>query len=279
MTLIQHRPRLFLAALVLAGATVWPPLPAQAAILFGTDRFDGRLYRIDTTTLTTELMSSNLLVVPTGSSPNGNATDLARGVFYYAQFTPGRLFAHDLSTDTSADLGPLVGAVGSGAFHEGAFYYFTQITSSLRRVTFDPSGAVATNTQVFNPGIPYNFGDITIRADGLLYGWAELSPGNNEFFSVDLNNGFAFTLLATAQPGNLGLAFGDDGVLYGFRTDTQQLLQLDPATGSQTVLGTLDRNFSDLATGVAVPEPSALLLFGVATLGLLGFAGWRRRRA
>src|SRR5262245_17368380 len=124
------------AAAVLIG---WPARFASAAILFGTDRADGYLYRVDTSTLETTLVTQNLLAPPSvsGFDPNGNATDLARGLFYYTRDTPGRLFVHDLFTDQSADLGALTGSVSSGAFYDNAYYYIPQSTGSLRRVTFD----------------------------------------------------------------------------------------------------------------------------------------------
>jgi hypothetical protein len=79
-----------------------------------------------------------------------------------------------------------------------------------------------------------------------------------------------------------GLAFGPDGVLYGFANRERKVVSIDPGTGRGTALFDYPNNLGARTniTGAAAcaPEPSTLTLMGLGALGLLGYARRRRTR-
>jgi outer membrane protein assembly factor BamB len=85
-------------------------------------------------------------------------------------------------------------------------------------------------------------GDLTFRGDGA--GFLVTSPGS--LYRFDITTG-ASTLITTALPLNIdGLAFGPNGVLYGFTDFTSfDLLTINPATGAFAIVGPLG-----LTTGI-----------------------------
>ena len=85
---------------------------------------------------------------------------------------------------------------------------------------------------------------------------------------------------------NTAITFGTDPTTYGdyrligYGSLTGSLSDFDlpgaPPNTMYTLSTTVDPGYIDLV--VAVPEPSTLVLLGVAAVGLMGWA-WRRKRS
>jgi hypothetical protein len=66
----------------------------------------------------------------------------------------------------------------------------------------------------------------------------------------------------------IGAVVDVNGTDYAFDDITNQILALDLANGSTSVVGTFDPSAGVIQGAAAVPEPSSLILLGAALLGL-----------
>lgn len=207
--------------------------------------------------------------------------------------------------------GTAVGVLGgsipaNAAYYQDAFWYFTENTFTLNKVSLSysgtgsaavPNGVSGIETFVMNPGgslatSQNNFGDIAIDIDvGVLYGYTAASgtSGGGKFYSLGLANAVSGTLndfsLINSTPGTgLQLSFNEDySVLYGHNYANGRWYDINLATGSLTDLNFVTTTngttgFRDLggASITAVPEPASLTLIG-AGAGILLAAGRRQR--
>ncbi len=120
-------------------------------------------------------------------------------------------------------------------------------------------------------------GDLAFNG-GSLY----MSSTSDQLVRVNLTNGSGSAVGPLGFSGVFGLATGDNGVLYGVSGST--ILTINPATGA----GTTDLTYGGglgVAYGTAfrseaaavVPEPSSIILGGIAGLIGLGYSSRRRR--
>lgn len=200
---------------------------------------------------------------------------------------------------TKAQLGNPSTLPANAAYYDNAFWFFSEGTSSLNKVSLSYSGTVPsfqslttyTVSGIPTPGTDNRFGDIAINnTDGVLYA----ASTTGLFYSVSLgtlvtNGSATATVIKNAGTGNpsLQIAFSPDyTTLYATNYAGGAWYTVDTSSGSLTTIpgftsqlsGT--NGFRDLggSSFVAVPEPSTLVS-AAAALGTLAFAFGRRRRA
>ncbi len=257
---------------------------AHAATLLGVNSVDngGGLYLIDTATGGTTFFAPTPLPGGGTFGPNCLAWDATNFRAYYTSLGLGgdHLYRYNATDGTTADLGE-IDAAANGSFYNGRYYTITS-NGRLLEVRFDAGGNVS-DTRLFSirDGRAWGFGDIAITKDGVLYGsGTDFSTSLTDLFTIDLSvipdDGPSLTVLEASyildgKSELLQLAFaGDD--LFGMRTNTGEIFQVDTGTGALTFLSQAPAGFAinDLAS---VPAPGAAL-----TLGLSGLIAARRRR-
>lgn len=238
----------------------------------------GGLYRIQVSGPNigqTQLVASTAF----GGQPNGLAYDAATNTAYYMADNR-RLVAHNLTTLTANVVGQLTYSTASATWHNGAYYYHQNNGTRLRRVTILGS-TISNETTIATSSSNLGFGDIASDQSGMAY----FSATNNRYLSADLNNpNPTINTISTTHGFQLQLGFSN-GILYGINANTDEIFQLNTATGARTLIGVLDnRNLSitDAAslpfgnTGISgdpVPEPFTMGLAGAALVSAL-----RRRK-
>jgi len=232
-----------------------------AAIFYGTERFTGDIYAINTKMGTVERLVELALSAPyilvAGDSPNGNAFDADNNRFYFASFedpgcpadisvSPSELYFVDLSNPTAIVwAGTLVGHASDAAFYGGQYWYIRHGTNDLAAVNVDSSGYVVGETELYDIWLtdpttgeeyePYlAFGDIEFDNEGLLYVTASTrnEVGGTRSVSGTFN-------IAAEQFTEIGenaywvqIAFGEDGWLYGHATGTGDFYRVNTVSGA-----------------------------------------------
>jgi hypothetical protein len=244
---------------------------ADAAVIYGIQHHNSataNIYKIDMNTCDRTLMASTTLNQAPGSSWNGNAYDIVNDRYYFTQFDdqdryPKILWMLDnFSTSPTLvqatdPLQPLSERVSNGTFYNGKYYYMGHKTDNLWEVTFNADGTVASEVQLTDIGNKtWYFGDIAYGMDGILYGSVAQTTYNNnpEFFTWD---GTTYTsYMATGAPEALQIAFGDDGVLYGYAIfNDNKFYAINTADGTLTEKCTSPMDFSDLAGAINPVAP------------------------
>ena len=177
----------------------------------------------------TAVSSLALVLGPVGASPSGYTTKTVAG--------EDRLYQIDAGTGAST----LVAATGLSpstvlAFApDGTLYGVNRSNHNL--YTIDPATAVP--TLVGPLGITTGGGTLTVAGDGQLW----FVKGNpSDLYRVDRTTGTATLVGAINQGAVTGLAGTCDGRLFGFsivgdNPVSYNLVQVDPTTGSGTVIG------------------------------------------
>ena len=170
----------------------------------------------------------------------------------------------------------------------GAKIYATDFANSI--FVINPSSGAAT-LLAQNSGIPaspfilgsqnadgtLNFGDEAIwQSGGKLYATYDalvFDPTSfsvksvvvtPELYQIDPTTGTAAVIGPTAL--GIGGVVEVNGTDYAFDDLTNQILALDLANGSTRVVGTFDSSAGVIQGAAAVPEPSSLILLGIALL-------------
>lgn len=212
-----------------------------------------------------------------GGQPNGLAFDAATGNAYYMAGNR-QLVQHNLITDTAVVVGQLTYNTASATWHNGAYFYHQNSGKQLRRVDILGS-SISGETTIATSSINLGFGDFASDQSGMAY----FSTTNNRYLSADLSNpNPTINTISTNHGFQLQLGFSN-GILYGINADTDEIFQLDTATGNRTLIGVLDNHnlsITDAAslplgnvTGDPVPEPFTMGLAGAALVSAL-----RRRK-
>jgi hypothetical protein len=241
----------------------------------GATTMAANIYKITTTGLTT-LVDNDLTPVRGTATDNfnGNAYDAVNHRFYFSDYGvfggpyymgPSPLYFNDMAGNTIY-AGQLIGGASGGTFFEGAYYYISERTSTLRKVTFNADGTVLLDAVLVADIFPANsnvlaFGDIDIRDEAgtdVIYGSATVLPaGTVVFFSMNLD-GTAYTVIKSGAlygAGGTQISFGSDGVLYGVNARTPfSLFSISTTDGSTTAIATLPVALADLASGPSIPD-------------------------
>lgn len=241
--------------------------------VIGDTLMESRVWKI-TTTGVTSLVDNDLTPVRSSNTDNfnGNAYDVVNNRFYFSDYGkfggpyymgPSPLYFNDMIGNTNP-AGILTGGASGGTFFEGAYYYISERSDDLWRVTFQADGIIDTQSIVSNifnnNGKTLAFGDIDIRDEAgidVVYGSAtELPSGLVVFFRVNLD-GSGYQVIKSGSlygAGGTQISFGSDGVLYGVNARTPFVLfSIDTLTGNTTYISTLPVALSDLASGPAIP--------------------------
>lgn len=256
---------------------------ADPAVLLGTENIhpavgavtmEARIWQVTTTGVST-LIDNDLTPVRMNQTDNfnGNAYDVVNKRFYFSDYGkfggsyylgPSPLYFNDMAGNT-LPAGILTGGASGGTFFEGAYYFISERSDDLWRVTFNADGTIATQTiiaNIFNnSGKTLAFGDIDIRDEAgvdVIYGSAtELPSGVILFFRINLD-GTNYQVIKSGGlygAGGTQISFGSDGVLYGVNARTPfDLFSIDTLTGDTSLIKVLPVALSDLASGPAVPE-------------------------
>jgi len=197
-------------------------------------------------------LSSSIIPV-SSSSPNGLAYDSSTGRLYMGSFggnPPSFLYFLNLTNNAVTQAGQLVGSPGSGAIWSGSYWYISQRSDNLRRVTLDPStGMMVSDTLYANitgGSKLFDLGDIDFAADGTLYFTAKVVNAqgtilSREFSHYDLVSKVYTLINPQGATGAYNqMSRGADGNLYNHDTTTGQLTVITAANGqlSSSVLVT-----------------------------------------
>jgi hypothetical protein len=277
---LRHTLTALVLALTLAASS------AQAGKFLGIHSADGDdpggVYEIDADTGdATKIYDVHDDLIGQQWSGNGLALDALNRRVYYTSF-PGKLYVYDVAARTNTFLGDLGHNIASGAVYQGDYYYFVQGTGELRKVTFDTNGEIDRELKLATySDRPWNYGDIAIRSDGMLFASADYGS-TSEFFSVDLN---AFDTEGTGTVDSISteveakyqLAFSG-GTLYGVDTGSDGIFSINLDNGDTTKLSTLtDKGLViNDAAPILMPVPAAAW----PTVAILtGIVIWKRRKA
>jgi hypothetical protein len=266
---------------IAAHAVVMDTSCYQTAILYGIERYNGKVYGVDVLTGTSWEIFDNIPPPPEGSAtPNGLAYDGVNGRFYYTNYqnTPYTLYFWEAATNTEYVAGYIAGHVAGADFWDGKYYYITgpPPTDDLWEVEFNTDGTIASNTKVDDianneHGWTFN-GDIAVK-DGVVYGWGlcGMSGHGYEFFTYDIATK-AFSFVKPSYQQSLQLTFGSNGVLYGHRSGgAGAFYVVDTTTGGVTLVTPTPcpfRLYTDCASGM-ICEPIIETAWGFGT----GFPG------
>jgi hypothetical protein len=196
---------------------------------------------------------------PTTSSPNALAYWPAGQLLLFATLTGtfSQLYSFHISTSIISSHGSLLDLAGGATFFNGSFWYVTQRSDRLRRVSLDGAGRVVSDSVVANMtggAKLFDYGDIDFLPSGLLIASCKVvnSAGtalSRDVFTYNVTSG-AYTVLRsgsatigdTSLIGQIGVAV--NGTVFNHVS----------SSGSWTTLG-LDGSISSPAfSTVAVSD-------------------------
>jgi hypothetical protein len=257
-----------LAGLILAAG----PNQVKAAPIVGFAVDNGEnLWSVNLTTHTATLIGN------TGQFLEGLA--ISPGGQLFGTNTAGQLFSLNSTTAQAT----LIGSTGLGNVEGLKFSGNTLLGTNFSNPTTIYS--INTSTAAATPLVTTNPAEGVVRTLAL--------QGNTGFMASDtpVFQSLIATSLSTGATSVIGTLTGDDGnlmaafdfgggTLFGLDSAGNEVT-INTATGQETVLGNLGGQFFlDLAipptAATAVPEPSALALFGLTGVGLLAWRRWKK---
>lgn len=242
-------------------------------ILDGDGNGDGDLYQVDPATGVASIIF-DYAADPSGDifSPNGLAFDEVEERLYFTVDEDGdrttadnELYYFDIVDGVAPVLvtgGPVSETpVYNASWYSGEYYFITNNTDDLSKITFNGDGTAITGESVvctdLVSDLPLQFGDIAIEpSNGVLYGFARNGPfGDHFFFTIDVDDcsGGSFVNV-TDRDGtdfNLQLALGEDGTLWG-----HQALSAEGANAGQWYTVTKDGAAPGALSAVFSTSPS-----------------------
>ena len=240
--------------------------PAEGVFVYGVMVNSGDLYEVDVENQIENMIFENPNTY-NGFYPNALAFDNPKDRLYFAG-NRTTLWYYDFSANALVNAGTFqhTGSmdVYAAAFGGGYYWYIPNGTNYLYKVAFGSDGKIASSSNVRMPAGNLSFGDVEIDyANGIIYG-----STTSFYFTYDTSTG-VFTNLGNAG-GNLQLAWGHDGKLYGHRTNGFRWSEVNPATGQLTFLFNGQRAYNDLASGSKSywnPGDCAWAKFNVQNIG------------
>lgn len=251
-------------------------LPGGDSSFYGIGRDTAKtLYRLNPLTGIGNVITTlgGLTVNNNVAGPNGLACDSANGLLYYTTY-PGNasLYVYDLEKGTQKNLGLLSSKLSSSSetleiacadFYDGNYYFIdggsSGYTDDLYKVSFDSDGNISAVTKIADISGDFAakwgfYGDIAIK-DDVIYGYGKNFNAANdpyEFFKVNCDGtGFKY-IKKPAYGFSLQLAFGADGVLYGYDLNGADYYAINLENGSLTskALNCGINGFNDMASGI-----------------------------
>ena len=233
----------------------------EFTILYGTTYAQDslRLYLINATK-SEEVMILQEYVGNTAGVYDGAAYDSESGMFFFANYSTGELWANQLqSEDPSFSVGILDGIAASGTFYNGSYYYVNENMNTINMVTFNNNWTIAGETVLDNIPSLITVNDIAMSPDGdYLYILGQYNEGGTELISWNVNNQSFYSMAVSINNG-AQIAYGSDDRLYAIAPITEngsfsEVYYIQDSTGILTELeeGELiivDDPFSDISTG------------------------------
>jgi hypothetical protein len=188
----------------------------EFTILYGTTYYQDslRVFFINATTGDADMILQEY-VGNTAGIYDGAAFDPESGMFFFANYTTGELWANELQgEDPSFNLGHLDGLAASGTFYNGAYYYVDENLNTINMVTFTNEWTIATETVLDVIPSMITVNDIAMNPEGdLLYLIGQCEGGQTELVSWNPANHTFYTMSIPLNDA-AQIAYGSDGVLY-----------------------------------------------------------------
>jgi hypothetical protein len=221
----------------------------QVTLLYGTSYANDSLYlySIDLTNSTTTLIMREYVGAGV-SRCDGAAFDETSGMFFFSTYNSQQLYANQLKDNSPSFLaGTLAGIAASGAFYNNAYYYVSQGTNTINKVTFTSTWTIA--AEVILDTIPGTVvvNDIAMNSTGsTLYIEGSYNGGSQELITWDVAARTFYSMSIAINTG-AQIAFGSDGVLYAVAPIT------DGSSHSTTYV-------VDTASGTLTPIPDDIII-------------------
>ncbi len=194
----------------------YDPQDDETNVLYGTVyRLDSLVvYHLDINSGASAIIMTEFVGEVTGTY-DGAAYDDASGLFFFANYATGALWANFLNDDEpSFCTGTLSGISASGTFHDGAYYYVEEGSNSIRRVDFNGSWYITGETILDTVPSSVTVFDVAMDPAGdYLYLTGSVSGGASQLFVWEAATG-QFYQSSLGIGDDVQIAFGNDGELY-----------------------------------------------------------------
>jgi hypothetical protein len=195
----------------------YTPPAEENNILYGTVyTLDSLIiYHIDINTGASQVILTEF-VGNTAGTYDGAAYDNESGLIFFTNYQTNQLWANDLNgEEPSFCTGTLSGTSASGTFYDGAYYYINEDLNTINQVLFDDLWQIISEITLDTiPGL-ITITDIAMDPTGnFLYMTGTVNGNDSELIAWEPETG-AFYTLSLDISGEMQIAFGNDGNLYG----------------------------------------------------------------
>lgn len=231
------------------------------AFIFGAESETGSFYSIDLTeAFATLLFDVEALATDQSKTPVGLAYDEYSQRLYFGisnQQTSDSCALFFFDGTEVKEAGYIEGNISGATFFEGNYYFINDKTTNLSRAAFNENGQLTSAENLFTElpadNATWRFSDIVMSYDGAsLYGIATSSQNKlSTLLSFDLISCKYSTVFSDSITGRQ-LAYGSDGILYGYNAKNKEFYSLKPESGTISRIGTLtniEQEFKSLASG------------------------------